>query len=253
MSDPRAVRRCCCSTAGHTTSTATPTSRRCSPTRATGSSSRTSVATAPPGSARRRRSGTASRRPWPSTRSPCWTRWGSRPPIFGGFDWGARTAAIVAALWPERCTGLVSVSGYLIGSQEANRKPLPPSAELALVVPVLLRHRPRAGRLRHLSARLREAHLAHRLAPVVLRRRHLRPERRGPRQPGPRRHRDPQLPLADRRGRRRPEVRRAGGRGWQRVRRSRSRRSPWRATRTGRRTRPPRRIARSSRAPTGIG
>ena len=51
--------------------------------------------------------------------------------IVGGFDWGARTAAIVAALWPERCTGLVSVSGYLIGSREANRKPLPPSAELA--------------------------------------------------------------------------------------------------------------------------
>jgi pimeloyl-ACP methyl ester carboxylesterase len=48
-----------------------------------------------------------------------------------GFDWGARTAGIVAALWPERCTGLVAVSGYLIGSQEANRKPLPPSAELA--------------------------------------------------------------------------------------------------------------------------
>ncbi len=49
--------------------------------------------------------------------------------IIGGFDWGARTADIVAALWPERCVGLVSVSGYLIGSQEANTKPLPPSAE----------------------------------------------------------------------------------------------------------------------------
>jgi pimeloyl-ACP methyl ester carboxylesterase len=51
--------------------------------------------------------------------------------IVAGFDWGARTADIVAALWPERCKGLVSVSGYLIGSREANRKPLPPSAELA--------------------------------------------------------------------------------------------------------------------------
>jgi pimeloyl-ACP methyl ester carboxylesterase len=50
--------------------------------------------------------------------------------ILGGCDWGARTADIVAALWPERCKGLVSVSGYLIGSQEANRMPLPPSAEL---------------------------------------------------------------------------------------------------------------------------
>jgi pimeloyl-ACP methyl ester carboxylesterase len=50
--------------------------------------------------------------------------------ILAGFDWGARTADIVAALWPERCKGLVSVSGYLIGSQEANKLPLPPDAEL---------------------------------------------------------------------------------------------------------------------------
>jgi pimeloyl-ACP methyl ester carboxylesterase len=51
--------------------------------------------------------------------------------IVAGFDWGARTADIVAALWPERCKALVSVSGYLIGSPAANRKPLPPEAELA--------------------------------------------------------------------------------------------------------------------------
>jgi pimeloyl-ACP methyl ester carboxylesterase len=51
--------------------------------------------------------------------------------IFGGFDWGARTVNIIAALWPERCKAMVSVSGYLIGSQEANRTPLPPKAELA--------------------------------------------------------------------------------------------------------------------------
>ena len=50
--------------------------------------------------------------------------------IVAGFDWGARTADIVAALWPERCTGLVSVSGYLIGNQQAGRMPLPPKAEL---------------------------------------------------------------------------------------------------------------------------
>jgi pimeloyl-ACP methyl ester carboxylesterase len=50
--------------------------------------------------------------------------------VVGGFDWGARTADVVAALWPERCTGLVSVSGYLIGSQAAGRLPLPPEAEL---------------------------------------------------------------------------------------------------------------------------
>ena len=48
----------------------------------------------------------------------------------GGFDWGARKADIMAALWPERCKALVSVSGYLIGSQEAGKPPLPPSAEL---------------------------------------------------------------------------------------------------------------------------
>jgi len=50
--------------------------------------------------------------------------------IIGGFDWGARTADIVAALWPERCKALVSVSGYLIGKQEAGKMPLPPKAEL---------------------------------------------------------------------------------------------------------------------------
>jgi pimeloyl-ACP methyl ester carboxylesterase len=50
--------------------------------------------------------------------------------VLGGCDWGARTADIVAALWPERCKALVSVSGYLIGSQEANKMPLPPEAEL---------------------------------------------------------------------------------------------------------------------------
>ncbi len=50
--------------------------------------------------------------------------------IVGGCDWGARTADILAALWPERCKGLVSVSGYLIGNQQANQMPLPPKAEL---------------------------------------------------------------------------------------------------------------------------
>ena len=50
--------------------------------------------------------------------------------IIAGFDWGARTANIIAALWPERCKALVSVSGYLIGSPEANKTPLPPQAEL---------------------------------------------------------------------------------------------------------------------------
>ncbi len=50
--------------------------------------------------------------------------------LIAGFDWGARTADIIAALWPERCKGIVSVSGYLVGSQEAGKMPLPPAAEL---------------------------------------------------------------------------------------------------------------------------
>jgi len=55
---------------------------------------------------------------------------GIKQAIIGGFDWGARTANIVAALWPERCKAMVSVSGYLIGSQSAGKVPLPPEAEL---------------------------------------------------------------------------------------------------------------------------
>ena len=51
--------------------------------------------------------------------------------IVGGFDWGARTANVMAALWPERCRAMVSVSGYLIGSQAAGEVPLPPAAEQA--------------------------------------------------------------------------------------------------------------------------
>jgi pimeloyl-ACP methyl ester carboxylesterase len=49
--------------------------------------------------------------------------------VIGGFDWGSRTAGIVAALWPERCKALVAVSGYLITNLQANLKPLPPEAE----------------------------------------------------------------------------------------------------------------------------
>jgi pimeloyl-ACP methyl ester carboxylesterase len=50
--------------------------------------------------------------------------------VLAGFDWGARTADIIAALWPERCRALVSVSGYLIGGQKGGKMPLPPQAEL---------------------------------------------------------------------------------------------------------------------------
>ena len=51
--------------------------------------------------------------------------------VIAGFDWGARTANVVAALWPHRCKAMVSVSGYLIGSPQVNRTPLPPPAELS--------------------------------------------------------------------------------------------------------------------------
>jgi len=50
--------------------------------------------------------------------------------VLAGFDWGARTGDIIAALWPQRCKALVSVSGYLIGSQASGKNPLPPQAEL---------------------------------------------------------------------------------------------------------------------------
>ena len=102
--------------------------------------------------------------------------------IVAGCDWGARTANIVAALWPERCKALVSVSGYLIGSREANKKPLPPEAELAVVVSVLLRDRTRPRRLRDVSARVCEADLAARVAEMELRRCDVRAKRRVVRQ-----------------------------------------------------------------------
>ncbi|MGF6598526.1 pimeloyl-ACP methyl ester carboxylesterase [Paraburkholderia sp. GAS448] len=58
--------------------------------------------------------------------------------VLGGFDWGGRTANVVAALWPERCKALVSVSGYLIGSQAGNKAPLAAEGGARMVVSVLL-------------------------------------------------------------------------------------------------------------------
>jgi pimeloyl-ACP methyl ester carboxylesterase len=84
--------------------------------------------------------------------------------ILAGFDWGGRTADIIAILWPERCKALVSVSGYLIASPEANKKPLPPRARASVVVPVLLRYGAWPGRLRRIPPRFCEAHLADRFA-----------------------------------------------------------------------------------------
>ena len=72
--------------------------------------------------------------------------------ILAGFDWGARTADIIAALWPERAKALVSVSGYLIGSQEAGKMPLPPNGGVAMVVPVLFCYRTRPGGIRKIPS-----------------------------------------------------------------------------------------------------
>lgn len=61
--------------------------------------------------------------------------------VFAGYDWGARTADIVAALWPERVKSLVSVSGYLISSQQIGKQPLPPKAEQQCVARRNFSHR----------------------------------------------------------------------------------------------------------------
>ena len=111
--------------------------------------------------------------------------------IIGGFDWGARTADIIAALWPERCKALVSVSGYLIGSQEAGKAPLPPKAELQWWYQYYFAtERGRAGydKYRHDFAKLI---WQHRFAEMEFRRCHLRSHRGGFRQPGSCRHRHP--------------------------------------------------------------
>ncbi len=91
-----------------------------------------------------------------------------RTAIVAGFDWGARTANIMAALWPERCKAMVSVSGYLIGSQETNKKPLPPKAELAWWYQFYFAtERGRQG-YESQSERICKAHLAARVAEVEL-------------------------------------------------------------------------------------
>ena len=120
--------------------------------------------------------------------------------ILAGFDWGARTANIIAALWPERCKAMVSVSGYLIGSQEAGKMPLPPKAELEWWYQFYFAtERGRAGYDKY-RRDFCEAHLAACFAEVELRRCDVRSQRGVLRQSGSRRHRDPQLSLAARTG-----------------------------------------------------
>ena len=138
--------------------------------------------------------------------------------IVAGCDWGARTANIIAALWPERCKAMVSVSGYLIGNQQAGKVPLPPKAELQWWYQYYFAtERGRAGYDKY---RREFAKLIWQIASpqVELRRRHVRPQRSGLRQSGPRRHRDPQLPLAAGPGGRRGEIRRSAKSGWPQAR-----------------------------------
>ena len=123
-----------------------------------------------------------------------------------GFDWGARSADIVAALWPERVKALVAVSGYLIGSQEAGRMPLPPKAELEWWYQFYFATD--RGRIGYEKYRREFSKLIWQIASpeVEVRRRDVRTQRGGLRQSGPRRHRHPQLSLAAWPGRRRAEI-----------------------------------------------
>ena len=174
--------------------------------------------------------------------------------IVAGFDWGARTADIIAALWPERCKALVSVSGYLIGSQAANQAPLPPQRRAAMVVPVSISPpsaaAPATSKYRHDFAKLI---WQTRLAALEVRRRHLRPQRRGLRQSRPRRDRDPQLPLAARPRRGRGASTTTSRSSSPRARSSPCRPSPSRATPTAPRTRTPAPTPRNSPASTSTG
>ncbi|SUB54686.1 alpha/beta fold hydrolase [Nocardia brasiliensis] len=128
--------------------------------------------------------------------------------VLGGFDWGARTVDIIAALWPQRCKAIVAVSGYLITPAGGPAAAAGARSRTGLVVSVLLRHRARPRRVHPQSPRVQQADLATGLPAVELRRRHLRPQRRRVRQSRPRRDRDSQLPLAFEPGPRRGPIRR---------------------------------------------
>ena len=155
--------------------------------------------------------------------------------IVGGCDWGARTANIVAALWPERCKALVSVSGYLIGSQEANRMTVAAQSRTAMVVPILFRHRARPRRLRKIHARLRQADLAARLATMEFRRRNFRTQRRRVHQSGSCRRSSSTTTAGGWGSRKANRNMTIWSSGWRKLRSSACPRSPSRATPTAHR------------------
>ena len=106
--------------------------------------------------------------------------------VVAGFDWGARTADVMATLWPERCKGIVSVGGYLISSPAGNQVPLPSGACVPVLVPVLFRHPGREGRLCEIPRPVQQVHLAPGFTKVEFRRCHVQPLRSVLPQPRPR-------------------------------------------------------------------
>ncbi len=130
--------------------------------------------------------------------------------VIGGFDWGARTACVIAALWPQRCKALVSVSGYLIVNLASNLKPLAPQAELGWWYQYYF-STPR-GELgyRQNTCEFNRLIWSQASPPVEIRRRDLRSVRCRVRQSGSRGHRHPQLPVAAEPGPGRAAVRRGG-------------------------------------------
>ena len=86
-----------------------------------------------------------------------------------GYDWGARTADIMAALWPERCKALVSVSGYLITNREANKRPMPPQVEQGWWYQYYFATENGRAGYDAIPTRFRKAHLEDRLAEMGLR------------------------------------------------------------------------------------
>ena len=117
-----------------------------------------------------------------------------------GFDWGARTADVMAVLWPERCKAIVSVSGYLISSPAGNQTPLPPQAAFAFWYQYYFATEVgKAGYAKYLDE-FNKFIWHPGFAEVEFRRRHLRPHSSFLQQPGPCRHRDARLSLAARPG-----------------------------------------------------
>ena len=165
---------------------------------------------------------TASRRRWRSTRSRCWTRSAIDRAVVAGFDWGARTADILAALWPERCSGLV-VGQRLPDRQPGGRRSSRCRRRPSCSGGTSSTSPPSAGRAGYDAqpARVRQADLAHRVAASgtsTTRRSTAAPRRSTT--PTTSTIVDPQLPLAARAGRGRAAVRRAGAAAGRGARRS---------------------------------